>query len=58
MLPGRANEAHMHGKAQAIFPASAEQSVQRVEALARLMDGAIVLPGTNIRLGVDAVTRI
>ena len=27
----------------------------RIEALARLMDGAFVLPGTNIRLGLDAI---
>jgi hypothetical protein len=32
-----------------------EQSVARLEALARLMDGAFMLPGTNIRLGLDAV---
>jgi hypothetical protein len=32
-----------------------EQSVARLEALARLMDGAFVLPGTNVRLGLDAV---
>jgi hypothetical protein len=32
-----------------------EESVARVEALARLMDGAFVLPGTNIRLGLDAL---
>ena len=33
----------------------AEQSVARLEALARLMDGAFTLPGTNIRLGLDAI---
>ena len=32
-----------------------EESVARVEALARLMDGAFVLPGTNIRLGLDSI---
>jgi hypothetical protein len=31
------------------------QSVMRLEALGRLMDGAFVLPGTNIRFGVDAI---
>jgi hypothetical protein len=31
------------------------QSVTRLEALARLMDGAFVLPGTSIRLGLDAI---
>jgi hypothetical protein len=29
------------------------QSVVRLEALAKLMDGAFVIPGTNIRMGVD-----
>ena len=31
-----------------------EESVARVEALARLMDGVFTLPGTNLRLGLDA----
>ena len=31
----------------------AEQSVARLEALARLMDSAFTIPGTNIRMGVD-----
>jgi hypothetical protein len=29
--------------------------VARLEAVGRLMDGAFVLPGTNIRLGLDAI---
>jgi hypothetical protein len=45
----------MHGTRQPAHPASTEQSVARMEALARLMDGAFVLPGTNIRLGLDAI---
>ena len=32
-----------------------QQSVTRLEALARLMDGAFVLPGTQIRVGLDAI---
>ena len=32
-----------------------EQSVARLEALAKLMDGSFTVPGTNIRLGLDAV---
>lgn len=32
-----------------------EEAVARIEALARLMDGAFVLPGTNFRLGLDAI---
>ena len=32
-----------------------QQSLARVEALARLMDGAFVLPGTTIRFGLDGI---
>jgi Domain of unknown function (DUF4112) len=32
-----------------------EASVARLDALARLMDNAITVPGTNIRLGLDAL---
>lgn len=31
------------------------QSVARLEALAKLMDGAFVIPGTNIRMGLDGL---
>lgn len=31
------------------------QSVARIEALARLMDDAFEIPGTNVRMGLDAV---
>ena len=31
------------------------ESVARLEALAKLMDGAFVIPGTNIRLGLDGL---
>lgn len=34
---------------------SNEQSVARLEALGRLMDGAFVIPGTNIRMGLDGL---
>ena len=44
----------MHGTYR-ITPGGVDESVARVEALARLMDGAVVLPGTNIRLGLDAL---
>ena len=33
----------------------AARSVTRLEALARLMDGAVVVPGTALRLGLDAL---
>ena len=32
-----------------------EESVARLEALAKLMDGSFTIPGTDIRLGLDAV---
>lgn len=32
-----------------------EMSVARLEALARIMDSAFQIPGTNIRMGVDAL---
>jgi uncharacterized protein DUF4112 len=32
-----------------------QQSLARLEALAQLMDGAFLIPGTNIRVGLDAV---
>jgi hypothetical protein len=31
------------------------QSVARIEALATLMDGAFVIPGTGIRMGLDGI---
>ena len=43
----------MHGTYR-ISPGT-EESVTRLEALARLMDGSFVIPGTNFRLGLDAV---
>jgi hypothetical protein len=44
----------MHGSFK-ITPGGPEESVARLEALGRLMDGAFVLPGTNIRVGLDAI---
>jgi hypothetical protein len=38
-----------------ITPGGSEESVARLEAVGRLMDGAFVVPGTNIRLGLDAI---
>src|SRR5688572_4218190 len=38
-----------------ITPGGTEESMARLETVGRLMDGAFVLPGTNIRLGLDAV---
>ena len=44
----------MHGTYR-VSAGGTEESVVRVESLARLMDGAFLLPGTNIRLGLDAI---
>lgn len=33
----------------------AEAAYARVEALARVMDSVVTIPGTNVRLGVDAL---
>jgi hypothetical protein len=45
----------MHGTYQTYSARETGQSVARLEALARLMDGAFVLPGTQIRVGLDAI---
>jgi len=42
----------MHGAATPLDDRT-RQSMARLEALARLMDGAFVLPGTTIRFGLD-----
>ena len=34
---------------------TAEQSVARLEMLARMMDSAFVIPGTNVRMGLDGI---
>src|SRR5262245_53475060 len=33
----------------------AEQSLARLEALAKLMDSAFLVPGTNVRMGLDGI---
>jgi hypothetical protein len=35
-----------------------EDSLARLEALAKFMDGAFVVPGTNTRVGLDAIIGI
>jgi hypothetical protein len=45
----------MHGTFQILSVRETGQSVARLEALARLMDGAFIVPGTNIRMGLDAL---
>ena len=34
-----------------------EQAVARVEMLAHLMDSVVTIPGTNVRVGLDAFYR-
>jgi Domain of unknown function (DUF4112) len=45
----------MHGTYERYSAPETARSVARLEALARLMDGAFVVPGTSIRLGLDAI---
>jgi hypothetical protein len=51
----RRGDAKMHGTHIPPYSSDAQQSLVRLEALARLMDGAFVLPGTNIRFGLDGI---
>jgi hypothetical protein len=51
---GGAGEGQRKG-AYRISAGGTEESVARLEALAKLMDGVFVLPGTNIRMGLDAI---
>ena len=44
----------MHGTTVPLDTAK-QQSMERPEALARLMEGAFVLPGTTIRFGLDGI---
>ena len=44
----------MHGTGTTL-DGRTQQSVARLEALARLIDGAFVLPGTTIRFGFDGI---
>jgi Domain of unknown function (DUF4112) len=40
---------------RAVDTLSRRQRIERLERLARLLDTAIVVPGTNIRFGADAI---
>src|SRR3954468_20694774 len=37
---------------------SRQQRLARIDALARLLDSALVVPGTNIRFGLDAIVGL
>jgi hypothetical protein len=47
-----------HSGANPFANLSREQRLARLDAVARLLDVAFVLPGTNIRYGVDGVIRL
>jgi len=38
--------------------ASREAALARLDVLARLFDTAFVIPGTNVRFGVEAILRL
>ena len=38
-----------------VYNPAAQQSLARLEALAKLMDGAFTIPGTSIRMGLDGI---
>jgi hypothetical protein len=47
----------MHGATVPLDPGK-QQWMARLEALARLMDGAFVIPGTTIRFGLDGIVGL
>jgi Domain of unknown function (DUF4112) len=48
----------MQGSFRCYSARETAQSVARLEGLARLMDGALVIPGTHLRFGLDAVVGL
>ena len=47
-----------HSSANPFGNLTREQRLARLDTLARLLDVAFVLPGTNIRYGVDGIVRL
>ena len=47
-----------HSSANPFGNLSHEQRLARLDALAKLLDIAFVLPGTNIRYGIDGIIRL
>jgi hypothetical protein len=47
-----------HSSANPFANLSREQRLARLDAVARLLDVAFLLPGTNIRYGIDGVIRL
>jgi hypothetical protein len=47
-----------HSSANPFGNLTREQRLARLDAIARLLDVAFVLPGTNIRYGIDGIIRL
>jgi hypothetical protein len=47
-----------HSSANPFGDLTHEQRLARLDAIARLLDVAFVLPGTNIRYGIDGIIRL
>ena len=47
-----------HSSANPFANLSREQRLARLDAVARLLDVAFVLPGTNVRYGIDGIIRL
>ena len=47
-----------HSSANPFANLNREQRLARLDAVARLLDVAFVLPGTNIRYGIDGIIRL
>jgi hypothetical protein len=47
-----------HSSANPFGNLSREQRLARLDAVARLLDVAFILPGTNIRYGIDGIIRL
>jgi uncharacterized protein DUF4112 len=45
----------VHSRVEPYDAVRTEQSLARLDALARLMDGAVTIPGTSIRMGLDGL---
>jgi hypothetical protein len=46
---------HVGAQMQKFDRVGTEQALARLEALAKLMDGAFLIPGTNVRMGLDGI---
>ena len=46
------------GNAEITPPYSRRQALERLDALSRLLDVAFVVPGTNLRFGIEAIIRL